>query len=81
MTLATRLSRLTIARMWSMPCIRATAISVSSSMEGEEVRKGCGDADRLAADEQRNGLRDLGHCESAATAWRLASSEEAAKAG
>jgi hypothetical protein len=81
MTLGDKASRLTMARMWSMPCIRATVISVSSSIEGEEVRKGAAMAIGWQPMNSATACGIWPHCDKAATACRLASSEEAENSG
>ncbi len=75
------LSRRTMARAWSMPCVRAMAISVSSSRQGEVLRKGAATAIGWQAMKKATAEGTCAERERAATAWRRASSLEALNRG
>ncbi len=77
MTRGDRAFRLTIAFMCALPCVRAIVIRVSSSIAGEEVRKGAAMSIGWQPTKSATAGGICAHWERAATACRLASSEDA----
>ncbi len=66
-----------MARAWAGEAVRRISSSVRSEMAGERVRKIAATAIGWPAMKSAVGSGTTGHCDSAATAWRRASSLEA----